>query len=48
MASQSRAEIIRRCFAASASKDRQLLGDLLSDGFRFTSSYDDRIDKAAC
>jgi ketosteroid isomerase-like protein len=46
MTSRSRSDIIRSCFAAFAAKDRQILEDLLSDDFRFTSPYDDRIDKA--
>jgi ketosteroid isomerase-like protein len=45
MALRSRSDIIRSCFAAYGTKDRQVLEDLLSEDFRFTSPYDDRIDK---
>jgi ketosteroid isomerase-like protein len=47
MPSRSKSDIIRSCFAAFRSKDRKLLEDLLTDDFRFTSPYDDAIDKAA-
>ncbi len=46
MADTSKAQIIRRCFAAYKSKDRKALEDLLADDFTFTSPYDDRINKA--
>lgn len=42
----NRPDIIRRCFAAYMSKDRQVLEDALADDFTFTSPYDDAIDKA--
>ena len=42
---RSRADILRDCFAAYRSRDRELLEDLLADEFNFTSPYDDRIDK---
>lgn len=47
MPSQSRADIIRRAFGAYRTKDRKVLEELLSDDFRFTSPYDDRIGKAS-
>jgi ketosteroid isomerase-like protein len=43
---RSRSDIIRSCFGAYRSKDRQAIEDLLADDFTFTSPYDDRIDKA--
>ena len=42
----SKSDTIRSCFAAFKSKDRKLVEDLLTDDFRFTSPYDDAIDKA--
>ena len=47
MLSTSKSDAIRRCFAAYRSKDRQAVEVLLTDDFRFTSPYDDEIDKAA-
>jgi ketosteroid isomerase-like protein len=47
MASRSRADIVRSAFGAYRTKDRKVLEDLLSDDFRFTSPYDDRINKSA-
>jgi ketosteroid isomerase-like protein len=44
---QDRADLVRRCFAAYATKDRGLIEGILSDDFTFTSPYDDRIDRAA-
>ena len=41
-----KAEIIRAVFAAYLSNDRKAVEDALSDDFRFTSPYDDEIDKA--
>ena len=41
-----RAEIIRAVFAAYLSNDRKAVEDALTDDFRFTSPYDDEIDKA--
>jgi ketosteroid isomerase-like protein len=38
-------DIIRRLFAAYKVKDRSLLEGLLADNLRFTSPYDDGIDK---
>ena len=41
----SKSDIIRGCFNAFKAKDRKLVEDLLTDDFRFTSPYDDAIDK---
>jgi ketosteroid isomerase-like protein len=46
MPSASKPEIIRAIFAAYLSNDRKVVEDSLADGFRFTSPYDDEIDKA--
>ena len=43
---QSKAEIIRALFAAYLSNDRKAVEDFFADDFRFTSPYDNRIDKA--
>jgi ketosteroid isomerase-like protein len=43
---QPKAEIIRALFAAYRSNDRKAVEDALTDDFRFTSPYDDEIDKA--
>jgi ketosteroid isomerase-like protein len=40
-----KAEIIRAIFAAYLSNDRKAVEDALTDDFRFTSPYDDEIDK---
>lgn len=45
MASTSRIDTIRAIFAAYLSGNRELVEDALSDDFRFTSPYDDNIDK---
>jgi ketosteroid isomerase-like protein len=45
MPGQYRAEIIRTIFAAYMSNDRRAVEDALTDDFRFTSAYDDEIDK---
>lgn len=45
MATANRAETIRAIFAAYMSSNRKLVEDALSDDFRFTSPYDDNIDK---
>jgi ketosteroid isomerase-like protein len=45
MPGQYRAEIIRTIFAAYMSNDRKAVEDALTDDFRFTSPYDDEIDK---
>jgi ketosteroid isomerase-like protein len=42
----SKAEIIRVIFAAYMSNDRKVVENALADDFRFTSPYDDQIDKA--
>ena len=42
----SKAEMIRAIFAAYMSNDRKVVEDVLTDDFRFTSPYDDEIDKA--
>jgi ketosteroid isomerase-like protein len=46
MASQNKEEIIRALFAAYLSNDRNAVENRFTDDFRFTSPYDDRIDKA--
>jgi len=43
---QHKAEIIRAIFAAYLSNDRKPVEYALTDDFRFTSPYDDEIDKA--
>jgi uncharacterized protein (TIGR02246 family) len=40
------AELARRCYEAYVSKDRQVVENLLSADFAFTSPYDDHIDRA--
>jgi ketosteroid isomerase-like protein len=45
MVSTNRADIIRHIFAAYLANDRKRVGDALSDDFRFTSPFDDGIDK---
>jgi ketosteroid isomerase-like protein len=45
MATANRVETIRAIFAAYMSGNRKLVEDALSDDFRFTSPYDDNIDK---
>lgn len=39
--------LVRRLFGAYQSKDRQVVEELLSDDFTFTSPYDDHIDRTA-
>ncbi len=46
-ATRSKSDVIRMCFAAYKAKDRPVVEELLSDSFRFTSPYDDEIDRAA-
>jgi ketosteroid isomerase-like protein len=41
-----RSEIIRALFAAYSASDRKAVEDILAEDFRFTSPYDDEIDKA--
>ena len=46
MGSTNRAATIRAIFAAYMTNDRKVVEDALADDFRFTSPYDDAIDKA--
>jgi ketosteroid isomerase-like protein len=46
MAATDKAEIIRTLFAAYMSNDRKAVEDSFTEDFRFTSPYDDEIDKA--
>ncbi|NOJ41598.1 nuclear transport factor 2 family protein [Bradyrhizobium australiense] len=46
MAEASRANTVRAIFAAYLSNDRRFVENALSDEFRFTSPFDDNIDKA--
>ena len=46
MAAKNRADMIRAIFAGYLSDNRKLVEEALSDDFRFTSPYDDNIDKA--
>ena len=46
MSDPNRAEIIRALFAAYLANDRKAVEDAFTDDFRFTSPYDDEIDKA--
>jgi ketosteroid isomerase-like protein len=46
MSMQGKAEIIRALFVAYLSNDRKAVEDAFTDDFRFTSPYDDEIDKA--
>jgi ketosteroid isomerase-like protein len=46
MSDQSKADIIRALFAAYLSNDRKAVEEAFADDFRFTSPYDDEIDKA--
>jgi ketosteroid isomerase-like protein len=43
---QNKSGIIRALFAAYMSNDRASVKNSFTDDFRFTSPYDDRIDKA--
>ena len=45
MASSSKAEIVRKLFAAYLANDRKAVEAAFTDDFRFTSPYDDEIDK---
>jgi ketosteroid isomerase-like protein len=45
MASTSKADRIRAIFAAYLADDRKFVEDAFSEDFRFTSPYDDSIDK---
>src|SRR3954469_18986851 len=46
MASTGKTEIIRNLFAAYLQNDRHAVEACFTDDFRFTSPYDDEIDKA--
>ena len=46
MSDQSTADIIRAVFVACLSNDRKAVEESFADDFRFTSPYDDEIDKA--
>jgi ketosteroid isomerase-like protein len=46
MTNISKAELIRALFAAYFSNDRTAVENALTEDFRFTSPYDDEIDKA--
>ncbi len=46
MPDRTRAEILRGLFAAYMSSDRVAVEEMLTADFRFTSPYDDAIDKA--
>jgi ketosteroid isomerase-like protein len=46
MVSAHKTEIIRQLFAAYLSNDRKAVEAAFTDDFRFTSPYDDEIDKA--
>ena len=45
MASANKTDIIRQLFAAYLSNDRRAVEAAFTDDFRFTSPYDDEIDK---
>ena len=45
MANQNKEEIIRALFAAYLSNDRDAVEERFTGDFRFTSPYDDGIDK---
>jgi ketosteroid isomerase-like protein len=46
MTSTGKTEIIRNLFVAYLSNDREAVEAAFTDDFRFTSPYDDEIDKA--
>jgi ketosteroid isomerase-like protein len=46
VSSPAKADIIRAVFAAYLANDRGAVEQALADDFRFTSPYDDHIDKA--
>ena len=46
MSDSAREKIVRAMFAAYLANDRKSVEDLLTDDFRFTSPYDDHLDKA--
>jgi len=43
---KNKTQIIRALFAAYLSNDRRVVEQAFTDDFRFTSPYDDKIDKA--
>ncbi len=45
MGQASKPDILRAMFRAYNDKDRQIVEDLLTDDFTFTSPYDDTIDR---
>ena len=45
MSKPHRADVIRALFAAYMSNDRKAVEDAFTEDFRFTSPYDDQIDK---
>jgi ketosteroid isomerase-like protein len=47
MSAQNKSDTIRALFAAYRANDRNAVADMFTDDFRFTSPYDDAIDKAA-
>jgi ketosteroid isomerase-like protein len=47
MAGANMAATIRQIFAAYLANDREFVENAFSEDFRFTSPYDDNIDKAA-
>ena len=47
MAGANKAAMIRRIFAAYLANDRAFVENAFSDDFRFTSPYDDALDKPA-
>ena len=46
MVSANKTEIIRKLFTAYRANDRKAVESAFTDDFRFTSPYDDEIDKA--
>jgi ketosteroid isomerase-like protein len=46
MPTPTKTQIVERCFAAYANKDRAAIEALIADDLRFTSPYDDAIDRA--
>ena len=46
MAAADKADIVRDLFAAYMANDRKAVEDSFTEDFRFTSPYDDEIDKA--
>ena len=41
----SKTDIVRRCFEAYATKQRSMIEELLAADFRFTSPYNDALDR---